>query len=76
MKPGKSDNHGNFQSNHDIERPDDASMDLNRARQTFNLEKNSQILSFTRLSIMWASISLRYYLIFKNSLTFFCLFDL
>ena len=76
MKTGNSDNHGKSQNNHDIEGPDDDSMDLNRARQMFNLEKNSNILSFTHLSIMWALISLPYYLIFVNSLMYFYLFDL
>ena len=77
MKSGNSDNHGKSQSNHDIEGPDDDSMDLNRARQLFNSEKNSQILSFTRLSIMWALINFTVYLtIFVNSLMFYYLFNL
>ena len=77
MKTGNSDNHGKSQNNHDIEGPDDDSMDLNRARQLFNSEKNSQILSFTRLSIMWALINFTVYLtIFVNSLMFYYLFNL
>jgi hypothetical protein len=43
MKTGNSDNQGMSQNNHDIEGPDNDSMDLNRARQLFNSEKNSQI---------------------------------
>jgi hypothetical protein len=33
---GNSDNQGKSQNNHDIEGPDDDSMDLNRARQLLN----------------------------------------
>jgi hypothetical protein len=37
------DNQGKSQNNHDIEGPDDDSMDLIRARQLFNSEKNPRI---------------------------------
>jgi hypothetical protein len=43
MKMGNSDNQGMSHNNHDIEGPDDDSMDLNRARQLFNSEKNRRI---------------------------------
>jgi uncharacterized protein YegJ (DUF2314 family) len=40
MKTENNDSHGKSQNNNDIEGPDDDSMDLNRARQLFNSEKN------------------------------------
>ena len=43
MKMGNDDNQGKSQNNHDIEGPDDDSMDLIRARQLFNSEKNPRI---------------------------------
>jgi hypothetical protein len=43
IKTGNSDNQGESQNNHDIEGPDDDSMDLIRARQLFNSEKNPRI---------------------------------
>ena len=40
---GNSNNQGKSQNNHDIEGPEDDNMDLNRAGQLLNSEKNNQI---------------------------------